>query len=297
VASTTEPVSLDALLQFIASLVVAHFKATGRPSNGAAIADAIRAKFPEFHFNQVGHQRLSDVVRIAEQRGLVLRQRDVKHLELSPGRNSDLSPAVEVTAHYTVPSSHIRSDIWRAFVFTTRRHPTYLDLNTGQVIPIPTDDETKSAELEADDRFKRIDAIPATTQQQWMEEFIQHRDNIDSSQAPIHVDDWWVKFPAWISGIDVALEKEWNRFRTGKVVDSVRAWGSANHVPSNVLFAAQQRWPRPASNEREKSDRGAKASSEVLRRAIFASLNEMSLDELEEVAIPIRYVLRHFKPY
>jgi len=119
-ADSTAQVSLDTLLDFIAAHTVEHFKNTGRPSHGAVLAEAIRATFPDFSYQQIGLERLSDAIRVAEQRGVVTRHRNVKHLEILPGPKSAPQPRSNATGSFTPPYPHIRPEVWRAFVTCPR---------------------------------------------------------------------------------------------------------------------------------------------------------------------------------
>jgi hypothetical protein len=294
--AATSDVSLESLLSFISTYVVDHFRTTGRRTDGANIADAIRLRFPDFAYEQVGLTRLSDAVSEAERRGLVIRHRDVKHLELSPGPNSGLPSSTDVTAHSTGPLSHVVPEVWRAFVFTSRRNLTYVNRDTGLVVTVPAGDLQHKGTLDGDLNHVRIDSIPTETQQGWMREFAQSRPSLNVESAPIRDDAWWVTFPAWLRQVDSSLESEWNRFRTGKVLDYLHHWAETNRIPVSALLSFDRR-PRPAKLSTPEVFRPQHASPDELKRAILASLADLPLEQLQEIEIPIRYLIRHFKPY
>lgn len=293
-ADTSDQVSRDSVVGFVASYTVEHFKNTGRRTDGAVLADAIREKFPEFSYEQVGLGRLSDAVRVAEQRGLVIRHRDVKHLEISPGPNSGLPPGTEVAVQASTLLRHVRPEIWRAFVFVSRGNVCFLGRSNGHAHPMHDWENERIASFEADGRYIRLSPIPVDTQQSWMEDFTRSHEALNIDEAPIRDGQWWLNFSAWLREMDAGLEREWNRFRTGKVLQYLREWASSNNVPLGNLLSPEQA-VRPTRYS-EKSTEIATSDSETLRDAILAAVREMPLEQLEEIAIPVRYILRHFKP-
>ena len=151
--------------------------------------------------------------------------------------------------------------------------------------------------LEASGQYVHISPIPPDTQKEWMEEYVRNHEGLRLDDAPIHVDEWWNQFSAWLREIDVGLARDWNRFRTGKVLGFLREWATENNVPLNNLLSPDQSDRRTRSSGIA-DDRAARTApeSQRVRDAILAALREMPLEQLEEVAIPMRYILRHFKP-
>lgn len=292
-----DQVSVDALLSFIAQFTVEHFKDTGRRTDGAVLAEEIRHKFPGLTYKQLQLDRLSDAVRLAEQRGLVLRHRDVKHLELSPGPSSGLPPGTQVPAQATTLIPHVKPEIWRAFVFVSTGSDLFFDRETGHVVSVPDSDVSGRTSFAADRRYVRIARIPPSTQQGWMEEFTKRASCVNASDAPIHDDQWWVAFPAWLRCVNPTLERDWNRFRTGKVLEHLRQWTSENDVALGWLLSPPEAIPRSVPQRRIGTrGEGQISESEARRAAILAAVREMPLEQLEEIAIPMRYILRHFMP-
>jgi hypothetical protein len=295
--TTSSQVSVDGLLAFIASYTVDHFKKTGRRTDGAVLAEAIRTHFPGFSYEQVGLARLSDAVRIAEQRGLVIRHRDVKHLELSPGPDSDLPPGTELTTHTVAPLPHVKPDIWRAFVFVSRGNVFFLDRDSGQVLALREEDRVRHDALEADQQYAKITPIAVGTQQQWMKQFTHGREGLNVDEAPIHAEEWWVEFPAWLRGIDFVLERAWHRFRTAKVLEYLREWASSNNVTLSSLLSPEDSLRQTRSlGPQDSIAETTRTESQRLREAIIAAVGEMPLEQLQDIPIPVRYIIRHFKP-
>lgn len=293
-AEITDQVSRDGLVEFIASYTVEHFKSMGRRTNGAVLADAIREKFPEFSYQQVGLERLSDAVRVAEQRGLVIRHRDVSHLEISPGSKSDLPPGSAVATQASTPLPRVRPEIWRAFVFVPKGNVCFFERSNGNVLVVRDSDSARIASTEEDGRYIRLSPIPVDTQQGWMEDFTRGHEDLSFDEAPIRDGNWWLRFSAWLRGIDTVLEREWSRTRTSKVLEYLRGWASSENIPLGNLLSPEQA-VRPTCRP-ERSSEIVTSDSAMLRDAVLAAVREMPLEQLEDIAIPIRYILRHFKP-
>lgn len=289
--------SLDTILEFIATFCVQHYQKTGLRTDGAGLADAIRVRFPGFKFSDIGLAKLADAIRIAEQRGLIVRHRDVKHLQISPGPQSQSPPGTEIKANLVNPAPRLRSDVWRAFVFVETGKNFFFNRSTGEVLAISSHDFTKCAEVEADPEIVRIRPIPADVQQAWMKEFIHKHSQLSEADAPIYQGQWWINFPNWLRENDTALEREWNQFRSGKIYGQITSWANQNDV--DVTMVRSQAGPtHGACKPSRSSDRLIRSAEEgdLIKKAIIAALEEMPLEQLENLSIPIRFVIRHFQP-
>lgn len=279
------PSTVQELSQFIADAVRAHFEQTGRRMTGAALADIVRRKYPELDYGRLGLTRLADAVQQAESQGLLVRHRDVKHLEVSP--NADTPAAAPATVTGFV---RLRAEVWRAFVFVTDPSAHFYDRETGTLISIAPTDTDRITQLSASDRHVRIASILAADQKEWMREFIATRPALQGLDAPIDVHGWWTVFSVWLrdhSDRDPAAARAWSIYRAGKVAEQVTAWAKENNIPSSALF----------QNPRADNGRPTSSDSDDIanRRAILAAIAEMSYDDLIELRLPLKYVVRHFK--
>jgi hypothetical protein len=268
---------LDELVAFIGTVVRDWSQKSGRPTHGAALADAVRRKFPDISYAQLGIEKLSDAVARAEAQNLVVRNRSVKHLEVLPA----LPEPVPGSAREDVAESaqHLREDVWRAFAFVGREAGGVFDRETGQVLPAAPNGESEP------ERFVAIRSIALPIQQEWMREFLRKK-QIDSATAPIDSQFCFRDFPVWLRGIDPALEREWKRIRVQRVISQVRAWALESSVPLAPLLGGTR--SKEQSLQRVKTPNGER----WLREALIAAANELPIEELEAIAIPLRFV-RH----
>ncbi|MEX1042318.1 MAG: hypothetical protein WDZ51_16925 [Pirellulaceae bacterium] len=295
--SDTTSVSLDTILDFISSFCIEHCQKTGRRTDGAGLADAIRLRFPGFKFSDIGLEKLSGAVRIAEQRGLVVRHRDVKHLELSPGPQSTSPPGTEIKASVVNSAPRLRPDIWRAFVFVDTGMASFFNRSRGEVRSTSRRSPERYEELKSDPEFVLIDPIQAGVQQEWMREYLKKHAQLNKADAPIEQGQWWVDFPLWLRETDPTLEREWNQFRSGKIYSHITAWANQNNV--DVTMVRTQQKPAPAHCRSPRVGgkfTGPTEDAELIKKAIIAALAEMPLEQLENLSIPIRFVIRHFQP-
>lgn len=275
-------ISLDTLLDFVSDFVKRRYESKGARTNGTMLAEAVRSRFPDFSFADVGLTRLSDLIRVAEQRGALYRHRDVLHLEVSPDSST---PRSVPTQAQRAPFQRVRPDLWRAFLYVGQTGTKYIDRSTGEI----TDLAGNRSQLD-EERYAHIKAIDPKTQQGWMREFLASSPDLPEAAAPIDGTQWWVSFPAWVQRNSPSSTSEWRRFRTRKTVEYLRTWAEENNVQTDLLFVAQA--SKPSTEFEEK---GHTSSQDKTRNAILAALNEMPLDELRHLSIPFKYLAPHFQ--
>jgi len=274
------------LIEFISTYVTDQFNRTGRRTTGAALAEAIRARFPSFSFEQVGLTRLADAVRLAEEAGLLVRHRDVKHLEVSPRESTPRTPSSSAKS----ATPHVRPDVWRALVFVNDTNAHFLDRTTGKLITLVSGQDAELQDHQENQRFVRLSSIPPETQKQWMRDFVESQPALNGADAPFDEEKWWIVFPAWLQDRDPAADQNWRRFRAGRVFSFVKEWGRKNGVQEEMWLSARQPLlparSQPAYCPHEQ---------EVTRRAILAAIEDLPFEQLADLAIPVRYLLRHLK--
>jgi hypothetical protein len=282
-SSTQSPASLDDFVVFIAELVNEHHHATSKPTDGALLAERIRHQFPDFSYEKLGIAKLADAIDYAEQKGLLVRNRFVKHLEVLPHgvQPRRVAPAV-VTASRIL---HIRPDIWRAFVYVSEGQANYFDRHTGRV----TDREALSHDPDSGQHVP-VTGIPLTDQQQWMAEFLRRLPHLDPSDAPIRDPYCFAKFPVWLRERAAGLDREWKLFRVQHVAERIRVWAENNGIDPSVFF------PPPVNPlQRDEVLRSPLTQERAIRAAIAAAARNLPLEQLQDISIPIRYVLQALK--
>jgi len=281
-ATTTDTPSLDDLLEFIRDFAVQQYRERARSTHGSILADAIRHRFPDFSYEAVGLDRLADAVAKAEERGLVVRDRNVAHLEIVPG------PATGVDAKSlgAAKPRYLRPEIWRALVFVTSHERHFINRETGSVRSIPSDEERSIGTHSADPNSAELPRIPAETQQAWVRAYIQSQETLDPDDAPLRDPQWWVRVPEWLREKGAEFERGWRRERSQRVIAAAVEWAKENAVSETLLFAPPRSKPSELPWEEE---------TDETRRALLAALGDMPLHELENLSIPVRYVVRYFR--
>jgi hypothetical protein len=282
--------TLPELITFITRHVVNRFQEDGTATDGATLAEAIRSEFPGFTFMDVGLQRLAEVIAHAEREGQLSRNRSVKHLEVLPGPATGISTPVQPTPSCESAVQFLRPEVWRAFVFVTESERHYLDRESGRIRSIRVHDNHAIQVHDSDKRYVPISRIPEAEQQQWMKDFVEQHPALDSKTAPIQSDFWWLRFSEWLRDKDASLERAWKRERTRRVIEYVTNWAKQNDVAMATLI-------QPTATRRTDaiSQAAAQSNRDDVRRAILAAVGEMPIEELENISIPIRYILRHFR--
>ena len=267
--ANTKPADIDELVSFISKCVQSHYEKTGRRLDGSILAHLVRTEFFGINYSTLGLTKLGDAVRIAEERGLLTRHRDVMHLEVSP---PTAQGAVQIQER-TVKRWYVRSDVWRAFVIDGRK-PTFFH---------QADNTVTGQGLEAGVQIK---PVTEGIQISWADQFLKSRPDVQSHTKEDSIG--LARFGQ--SKFGHIVNRDWKEFRAAKVIDHISVWAESNQLSTeDILFPVRSH--KDAS--RPIGDSRARYDSEI-RRAILAAISEMSLPELRELAIPLKYITRHF---
>jgi hypothetical protein len=279
--SSTAP-SVDELIRVIARVATERFRESRLPTNGAYLAELIRREFPTFSYKQVGLTKLSEAVAMAERQGLVTRNRAVKHLEVFPRSATFASEGSQPVNQPSPP--HIRPDIWRAFVYVAQEEACFFDRESRDIVTAsqvgPTPDES---------RYVKTEVIPLSVQQEWMREFVRARTQLDINEAPIHDQYCFVKFPLWLRSHEPGLDMTWKQYRVRRIAEFIRTWADRNSLDSSGFFSAPSAYMREKGSAAERS---FSPDERVIRAAIIMAAKELPIENLKDIAVPIRYVLR-----
>lgn len=280
--SPAVPAGIDELVKFIAKSVTDLYERSGQRMDGSLLAYTIRSEFPEMDYSQLGLTRLGDAVHIAENLNLVVRNRDVKHLELSPpGATKILKSASESSK--MDERRYVRNDIWRAFVFRSRSM-TFLDKETFKLTELPETDLKEIAALKRNSKFIQIDRIPDDEQICWAKQYI-----ISSTDSDECSDDEAKNLIfAKTNNLNATFLRAWKASLSLNVVKYIRTWAAKNNISTNGILT-----PTKRRSELERFE-ATSDNDAALRQAIIAAIKEMPLSNLDEIAIPIKYVRRHF---
>lgn len=269
----------DQLLTFIAQTVLENYQQHQAPTNGAQLAELVRAKFPGNPVAEAGFEKLGDAVREASQRGLVVRNSMVKHLEVYPPDVPFQSVKPSARHH----SQYVRPDAWRAFAMQFENQIVYYNKRTREfeVRPHASDDnELQEVTTPTTDDFRS-----------WIENFAND-EGVSVPDSILQSDHCLREFSFWIGKQNGSTAANWKKFRAAKVVQLITAWGKQSGVDTSDCFT-----PVVSQAKRETVRRESLHSiDEQVRSAVFACIQDMSLAELESLPIPLRHVLAHFRP-
>lgn len=282
-AISPSPASVDELVAFIVSVVDARYRESRRATNGADLAEQVRRHFPELRYEQLGLLKLADAVAHGESKGLLVRNRRVKHLEVLPAGAEESASSVAAQLG-RIGTPHIRPDIWRAFVFISPDQKYCYDRETGNVV-----NELSLGEPCDRSRFVPIPSVSLNDQRQWMTDFLESNTKLDRRQAPIQDQYCFTKFPLWLREQELGLERSWKQFRVHRVAEIIRQWSTANSIDATVFFSA------PLNNRSVSRVNPETRHEEAMRAAIISAARELPLNELQDIAIPIRYILHALK--
>jgi len=282
---TIPALTLNGIVQFIGQEVARHLSETGQPMDGATLANRIRQTYPTFSYAQVGIERLGEAVKEAEQQGLVCRDRHVKHMALLPGPSlpGDGTPASSRGGFQA--SRYVRPDIWRAVVLLPGTHDTFYDRDTGRLVG---PQESHGNQDAVSRRFVKLEPIPSKVQQGWVKE---HFGDTGGPPDSVLADKrWWAGFASWLKEQDRDVLIKWNRFRAQRVSGYLTDWAQRHDVPPGALFERSASRVVRAASQEERRERGALA-----REAVVQAIGEMTPDELGELRIPLKYLLKHLR--
>lgn len=285
--------SVANVIDYVTTFVRDRFAETGRGVNGAVLAEKVRREFPEFDPKRwFGDHWVVEVVRIAERDGKLTRDRMVKHLEVLPPGQEPRTRRPLSMGGSGQEYVHVHPKLWRAAIYPNHP-PCYFHRESQQVFPLPLPEGQ-----EAED-FVKIEPIPVGEQQEWMREFVRSHSGLSLDHAPITVESWWVKFPDWLRQTSSELEARWKKIRTLRVVEHVRDWAIQNRIPVQMVLTAPTKVAHSgvSTHSLQETDHIHETTEDSrTRSAILAAICDMTLDEIKELTIPVRYVLRYFQP-
>jgi hypothetical protein len=297
-ASSLPAPSLNDIIAFITDEVKRLYERTQQPVNGTRLAEAIRYKFPDFSFPAFGVERLADLVQLAEKQGLVIRNRAVKHLEVAPADAYPTAPSAPFQARpQRRAEGLIPREIWEAFLFFRPGQARFLDRQTRKVIAVS---EAEAAPYANDARYVLIETVPADMQKSWMRNFVAEHPEVSAAAAAIESELWYREFFKQLQAIRRDLGSAWSKERARHVIQYVQQWAADHQVPLGDVLS-----PRlPGSKLSGLGPTPGVISPALphvledaaLRAAVLGTLGEMALDELLTLSVPLRHVVRHFRP-
>jgi hypothetical protein len=294
------PCSLEELLQFIAEAARTHYEQTQRGLQGSALAYRVRERYPSLDYTAFDLTRLGDVVRLAVDRGLIRRNDTVKHLEVLPAEQSD-RPLVVRAESKRPRVKYARPEVWRAVALANADSPTrtFLNRETGD---ITTANAGEVERWRADPSLVELEPLPPAEQPRWLKDFLRSRGVLSTED-----EDYLRSLIR--SGLrelgSSELSRDWRYLRSRRVVGQIKRWAQNNGVNEDFVLQdppTRDTAPRGEMRTAKRSihEAGETQTSADLqqrrRKAVLAAIEEMPWADLERLALPLHYILRHFDP-
>jgi hypothetical protein len=284
-AAAQEPKSVDELVEFIAQATKAHFDRTGRGVDGSVLAYLVKDKFPGLNYVRLGLSKLGDAVRLGEQRKLIARNPDAKHLEVRPAQTASF-PATSVSAESS-RDLFVAPDLWRAAVLSRPDSHSFMHRATGEVAQAaPGDLERKRS----DDSLVEVETISEHAQLQWLQEFLKTKawpEQLDHDEGRLRI------LLRSRTSFDPPTARDWKYFRARKAVEHIKQWAAHSGIPEAMVLEAPKSKVQSDPARRPSQHAGRE---DALRAATLAAIAEMSLEELGKLRVPLELVYRHFAP-
>jgi len=276
-----EPSSIDELLNSIVEHTREYHSRTGKPLPGSLLAHLIRQDFPGLDFTKFQLTKLGDAIRIAVDRRLVARNSAVSHLEVSPLKASTGNVPEGPQKGSARTSYVVRPDLWKELVVSSGARAAFFD--PQQLSVRHAQDVTEEAAFRK--AFVPIDRVPIQTQADWLRDLLSARGMTFQDRPETLADMVLGK----IDELGSATARDWRVLRTRKIVELVREWAKKNGIPEDAVLV-------PKGVHRHRRVEQANDSSELARarHALCEAIKEMPLEKLEEISLPLKYILRHF---
>jgi hypothetical protein len=209
-------------------------------------------------------------------------------VEISDVGGADILIAPKLQRNSATPSVHrsgrIRPDFWRAFM----SYPV-----AGQVRAYDAANDKIVTAAGADglpEGAAPIESVPKDQQLEWRREFakdapeghwlrelkLEHESGLHAFSDAIRNDP---------------LRRKWNDFWLEKATQAIRQWAERHNVPERIWVSSDEtRSQRPIRLTAAGSAGAAQRDAE--REKLYAVLDQISLDHLLEITIPLRWLIK-----
>ncbi len=269
---------LDSVLQIV--------RTNERPSGlkASTLGLLIIRSLPGERWTKFGFPTLKSLLQQLEQRGVV-RLGDDAQGAFAVWPASALKPGPLPTPMPTPPPSQkynpLRRDFWLAFAAASTLGRRFASRTTGAVRmglaerPHPAD------------QWIEITPISDEVQKGWAKQFLVEKGRQEPHLlAALDAPTWFVQFVQALRHCDPELTWQWNRTRSEKVSGVVRRWLEEHKLEPEIAFVQQ-----PQPSYLRSIARTSKDETRA-RDAVLGALSRMTTDELAELPIPAKYLLK-----
>jgi hypothetical protein len=267
---------LDAVLQVI--------RTNQRPEGlkAATLGQLIIRAVPNERWKSLGFPTLKSVLLQLQNRGSVRLNPDsqgalaVWYLETPPATPPTLQAPGPGTQRY----NPLRKDFWLSFASAQPLGRRFANRTDGTV-RMGLEERPAPA-----DQWTEITPVPDAEQKAWARQFLSDQSLGENHhlQSALEHPNWFTEFPRALRTIDTALSFNWNRMRSERISAAVRRWCEEHKIDPELAFEQHGRGKRPESPVTVQND--------TPRSLILGAIQRMTTDELLQLAIPAKYLIR-----
>lgn len=236
---------------------------TGRPLLGSQLKLRMLARAPDFHERNYQYKSFSGFVR--ETPGVIVDVRGTTDFYVAPADHAQTPPTEQPK------DVRVRAHFWRAFVtFAKQNEARAYNPETGFVfIGSPESIPVNSV---------KIEPIPKQEQLNWRREFVetQEEDADFKKVLPELVAEGGFKAFTLALETRPALRRRWHAALVSHVAAAIRAWAKPIGLSDSVWLETEM----------------AQAGGDLVRQQVLALLEGIKTEDLVELQIPIRMLLR-----
>jgi len=251
----------------------------------------IRVTLPDIKWEDLGFQKLKDILAELESQKLIETGYDDNHAFTVwlPGSSGDYGRKNRETISVIQGTSGsfrpLRKPVWTAFVSVFPVGRRFIRKTDGFVSmgmddhPLPNTD------------WIEIDPISQETQKSWAKEFLSKFNIEETNELTVSLNEhtWYRTFVEQLRKQNPDDAYGWQRLRSSRVVEFVRKWVQQKGVSDELVFE-----PRIDYTSLSKQTQHAKVKN--LRDGLLAAIAAMNTNELLELRIPAKCLLGVFCP-
>ena len=276
--ATNDSTYTDAIVQIVSEIS----SCTDQPVTGAILAEQLRIRFPDKSYIDFGYQKLAEPVNELVQSGQLARNSRVKHLEVAPPSWSfDESRSLENSK--PTGRSYIREDAWLAFAMHHERAVAIYDRKESKFRVLNCDAKPEKDQIV-------VETLSNDTHLSWVECFVTEK-KLTTQPEMLQSKSVLRDFSVWMQNQPSNIQHDWKEYRAGKVATAIRDWCNSNGVESDEFLTQVI----PSFSRRTTLNSGDRTEVDA-RAAILKCVADLSSDDLLDIKLPLRVVLKYFKP-
>jgi hypothetical protein len=144
------------------------------------------------------------------------------------------------------------------------------------------------------DEWIEIPPISGETQKTWARDFLkkpelkERKELVQALEEP----EWFRAFPVRLAAIDPLLVKEWNRLRSVRVSETVKAWCAKYGINPSIAFQSESTRSTLKPQGTRNGQSGHAPLPKSARATVLAALARLPTEYLLEIPIPAKYLLQ-----